>query len=384
LAASTLPASDRLHRWLLDEAYFLWAKTGLDPDLGFFEKIDAEGRPVRLPRRARVLGRQIYSFARAPMLGWTGDAAGIVRHGLKSLPRFIRPDGLAHARIDDYGAPIDEPIDLYDQAFVMFGLAHALPFAPDIERAERLAAGVRDALAAHAHPEAGYEEAVPRTLPLKANPHMHLFEAGLAWCEIEGRPDADAWLDFTDRLGELAMRRFVDPESGAVHEFYDGDWTPMTDDRALIEPGHQFEWGWLLIRWGKARGRPDAVRAGERLIYLGEAHGVDADGLTGADLDADLNPRAFSARMWGQGERIKAWAQAAVRATDAESRATALERMESACAALLRFTEATPRGAWRDRMDADRRLIEEAAPASSLYHGVGAVEEAARARGLIS
>ena len=371
--------SARLHAWLIRDAYPLWWRVGADHGRGgFFERIDADGRPVEAPRRARVLGRQIYAFARAPELGWSGPAEAAVRHGLEALPRFLRSDGLAHARVDETGRPLEGPIDLYDQAFVLFGLAHALPLAPDGGWIEATAHRLLRGLEAFAHAGGGYEEALPRTLPLKANPHMHLFEAAQAWLEV--RPEATIWRDMADRLATLALNRFVDPATGAVHEFYDGDWNRLTDELALVEPGHQFEWGWLLTRWGEATGRADALEAGGRLIALGERHGLDEEGLTVGELTGALTPRPFHARLWAQGERVKAWAQAAMRAADDETRRRALRRMEEAAGALDLFLDASPPGAWRDRMGPDRGFVQEAAPASSLYHIVGAVEEAARAR----
>lgn len=374
-----LSASARLHDWLIRDAYPLWWSIGADREGGgFFERIDAEGRPARGPRRARVLGRQLYAFARAPELGWTGPAEEAVRHGLEALPRFLREDGLVHARVDDAGAALDAPVDLYDQAFVLFGLAHALPYAVDPTWVKRTAEALRRGLDAFAHEGGGYEEALPRALPLKANPHMHLFEAAQAW--LEAAPADPAWSRMADGLAELALNRFVDPATGAVHEFYDGDWNRLGGDAALVEPGHQFEWGWLLIRWGEATGRTDALGAGARLVAVGERHGLDEEGLTVGELTGDLTPRPFHARLWSQGERVKAWAQAAMRAADAEARSLALGRMEDAAGTLELFLDATPPGAWRDRLGPDRSFVQEAAPASSLYHIVGAVEEAARAR----
>lgn len=374
--------SQRLHDWLVRDAYPLWATTGVDSNGGFFERIDREGAAVRGRRRARVLGRQIYAFARAGALGWKGPAAQIVRHGLDTLPRFLREDGLASACIDDHGRPLPGPVDLYDQAFILFGLAHATPFATGRMDVLGTARRLRSGLGTLAHPGGGFEETVPRSLPLKANPHMHLLEAGLAWGEVEGRPDGEAWDTFTDGLAELALRRFVDPATGAVHEHYDGDWVRSGDPAlAVVEPGHQFEWGWLLIRWGEARSRADAVTAGRRLVEVGEAYGLDpVTGLTIGELNPDLSPRPFHARLWAQGERVKAWAQAALRAEDAAVRAAALDRMEAAAAALTQFLHDRPQGAWHDRMTAGRTFVVEAAPASSLYHIVGAVEEAAWAR----
>lgn len=382
MSSETPLPSERLHNWLLRSAYPLWSTAGVDPSGGFFERIEADGSPVRGPRRARVLGRQIYSFARASGLGWEGDASTVVRHGLAALPRFLRADGLAYARVDDAGKPIHEPIDLYDQAFVLFGLAHAFPFVEDPAEVVETARRMREALRTHAHPDGGFEETVPRTLPLKANPHMHLFEAGLAWGDVGRLAGGAEWDAFADGLAELALRRFVDPSTGAVHEFYDGDWNRLVGEREIVEPGHQYEWGWLLVRWGSARGRLDAVRVGERLIALGETHGLDATtGVTVGELDGGLRPRPFHARLWAQGERVKAWAQSAMRAFDHTAREAALNRMEAAAEALELFLKGPPPGAWRDRMGPDRAIVEEAAPASSLYHIVGAVEEAARARG---
>jgi mannose/cellobiose epimerase-like protein (N-acyl-D-glucosamine 2-epimerase family) len=64
-----------------------------------------------------------------------------------------------------------------------------------------------------------------------------------------------------DEIAELALSKFIDPKSGGLREYYDGDWNaaPGVDGR-IVEPGHQFEWAWLLLRWGQLAGRDDATR----------------------------------------------------------------------------------------------------------------------------
>ena len=57
----------------------------------------------------------------------------------------------------------------------------------------------------------------------QANYHMHLFESALAW-EAVGGP---RWARLADEIAQLAMSRFIDPESGAMREFFD---TSMTAD----------------------------------------------------------------------------------------------------------------------------------------------------------
>lgn len=376
-AAALKEAKDRFFRWLRDEAYPLWFRTGVDHDgFGFFEKINPDGTPLRSPRRARVVGRQIYCFSQAPRFGWDGPASAIIRHGLDALPRFMRrDDGLACTLVSDTGEPVNSAIDLYDQAFVLFGLAAALPFvddpAPLIARADRL----RETLIAHlGHPVAGFEEASPRTLPLKANPHMHMLEAVLAWAAVAADPAP--WNALADQIAELALARFIDPETHALHEFFDGDWKRMGGDLAVVEPGHQFEWGWLLMRWGRMRERADAVETGKKLVHIGEDHGLDPTrGVLFAELHPDLSMRDPVSRLWPQTERIKAWVLLAKSdGGDAARNDAALGKAAEAVEALMRYFRIDLPGSWFDRMTPDGALIEEPAPASSFYHIVCAAQ----------
>lgn len=370
--------------WLRDRALPLWAAQGVDRTHGgFFEKLNADGTPADLPRRARVLGRQIYVFSRAPALGWTGPATDIVNHGLDALPAFLRPDGLAHYRLDAKGQPLDDRPDLYDQAFVLFGLAHALPVAENPERIRVIADTMRRALEdLRGHPVAGFEEDSPPSLPLKANPHMHLLEAALAWATALPGDEAGPWRDMADRIASLALDRFVDPDTGAVREYYDGEWRalPQGSD-PQIEPGHQFEWGWLLTRWGYMRDHAGAVAAGRRLVDLGESRGVDpARGVAFGGLGPDLEPGDTIARLWPQTERIKAWVQRRDLATTAGELTHAGGRIEAAVAGLMPYLRSDRPGLFHDRMTADGTFIDEPAPASSLYHLMTAAEELAGTR----
>ena len=112
-----------------------------------------------------------------------------------------------------------------------------------------------------------------------------------------------------DELAELCLAKFLHPMNGCVCEFFDGDWNPMPgDDGRIAEPGHQFEWAWLLARWGRMRGRDDALMSAKNLVLLGERHGVDpARGVAFNEIWDDLRPKDRNARLWPQTERIKGW-----------------------------------------------------------------------------
>ncbi|WP_426010582.1 AGE family epimerase/isomerase [Caulobacter sp. DWR2-3-1b2] len=368
---------DQLKVWALEAAFPLWWTVGADHvQGGFFEKIALDGAPVEAPRRARVQPRQIYSYAVAGLLGWEGPWKQALTHGLDFyLSRYRRPDGFMRTLVASDGSPLDDTVDLYDQAFGLFGLAMAAQVLPQRTDLPRLATALRDALyATLKHPIAGFEESVPRTLPLLSNPHMHLFEASLAWIEAGG--DA-AWRAMADEIAELALAKFIDPVSGGLREYYDGDWNPASGVAGrIIEPGHQFEWAWLLLRWGRLAGRDDAIAAALRMIAIGEGPGVDpARGVAIFALLDDMSVHDDIARLWAQTEQIKAGVLAAQVTGDAHWWTTAANGAE----ALLKYLDTPVRGLWRDKLRADGTFVDEAAPASSFYHIVCAILELDRA-----
>jgi mannose/cellobiose epimerase-like protein (N-acyl-D-glucosamine 2-epimerase family) len=296
---------DDLKAWALDHAFPIWWEVGADKvNGGFFEKIALDGTPVEAPRRARVQPRQIYSYAVAGLLGWDGPWKQALEHGLDFyLSKYRRPDGFMRTLVASDGAPLDDKVDLYDQAFGLFGLAMASSVLPERADLPALATGLRDALyATLKHPVAGFEETTPRTLPLLSNPHMHLFEASLAWVEAGG--DAQ-WRALADEIAELALAKFIDPVSGGLREYYDGDWNPAPGvEGRIIEPGHQFEWAWLLLRWGRLAGRDDAMKAALRMIDIGGGPGVDPKrGVAIFALLGDMSVHDDVARLWAQTEQ---------------------------------------------------------------------------------
>lgn len=368
---------DDLKSWALDHAFPLWWEVGADHVKGgFFEKIALDGTPVEAPRRARVQPRQIYSYAVAGLLGWDGPWKQALAHGLDFyLSKYRRPDGFIRTLVSSDGTPLDDKVDLYDQAFGLFGLAMAAQVLPERTDVPMLAVALRDALyATLKHPVAGFEESVPRTLPLLSNPHMHLFEASLAWIEAGG--DAQ-WRAMADEIAELALARFIDPKSGGLREYYDGDWNPAPGVQGrIVEPGHQFEWGWLLLRWGRMAGRDDAVAAALRMIAIGEGPGVDPQrGVAIFALLDDMSVHDGVARLWAQTEQIKAGVLAAQVTGDARWWTTAANGAE----ALLKYFDTPVKGLWRDKLQADGTFVDEAAPASSFYHIVCAILELDRA-----
>jgi mannose-6-phosphate isomerase len=330
-----------------------------------------------LPRRGIVQFRQIYAACELGRLGWDGPWAERTEEALALADARLRTaDGpyLFSTRAD--GAPADARIDLYTQAFALFGMANAYGM---LGRPPALKAQALDLLswlrANRAHPDAGFEETSPRSLPLKSNPHMHLFEAALAWVEVD---DAPEWRALANEIAELCARRFLHPDIGALREYFDGEWAPVAGQQGRItEPGHQFEWAWLMWRWADlCGGDPAPWRArAERLVAHGETYGIcPMRGAPIAEADIEGAPIETYARLWPSTERLKA-AVAQSRVADGPQ---VQARAEASVTALFAFFETPTPGLWRDRWLADGSFVQEGAPASSFYHIVCGFSELIR------
>ena len=361
--------SDQLGRWLKLNALPLWATLGVGADGAFAEALDDDGAQVGDFRRARVQARQAYVCSLASIWGWGDGYAALVERGLARFEATNRrADGLYRTRVSGTGAVLDDTASLYDQAFVLLAAATAVEAGVDVERSRQTAAAVQAALATLALPQGGWRE--PAGPEFQANAHMHLLEASLAWEALE--PDGP-WAHMADVIVGLARARFIDDRDGFLREFFGPDWRPAEGEAGrLVEPGHQFEWAWLLTRWGRLRGDPWALEAARRLFAVGE-RGLDAArGVVIDELDETLQPRSARARLWPQTEWLKA---ALILAEEAEGEARG--RLIDSAGAAFRglWLYLTPDGLWQDKLGPNGVFETEPAPASSLYHIVAAYRQ---------
>jgi mannose/cellobiose epimerase-like protein (N-acyl-D-glucosamine 2-epimerase family) len=196
---------------------------------------------------------------------------------------------------------------------------------------------------------------------------MHFFEALLSLYEATGEP---LYLTRAAALARLFRERMFDEAHGALPEFYDEAWRPMTDHAGrIVEPGHHFEWCWLLHRFA-ALGGEDFSEPAERLRIHAETCGV----LNGAACDqVTIDGRATktTARLWPQTERLKANLAHYEATGDASAARAALEAYEM----LRAFCDTPKAGLWYDVRTPEGVFVKEPARASSFYHIILALSE---------
>lgn len=369
ISSTVVGLSGTLQSWLCDHAYPLWWTHGADRiHGGFHEKLQLDAIPSAASRRARLHPRQVCAFSAASELGWTGPQPDAVRHGLDYfLAHYRRPDRLIRALVAPDGKPLDDEALLYDQAFALLGFAAAYPVLDD-ESLRRQAYGLLDELHARFADGLGFKETTAQLPVRMSNSHMHLLEAALAWMQV----DSDArWTKLANAIVALALGKLVDQRSGFIREYFDVHWQSLPNiEGDIVEPGHQFEWAWLLLRWHGLTGDEQIKETALRLIDQTELHGMDHDrGVAIASILSDGSVVDCVARLWPQTERIKAACLAATTTQDPKYSTMAI----AASRGLAKYLDTPLRGLWRDQLAIDGSFIVEPAPASSFYHIVGAI-----------
>jgi mannose/cellobiose epimerase-like protein (N-acyl-D-glucosamine 2-epimerase family) len=370
-----------LRPWLTEHVCRYWLARVHDPTGGFFENLDALGAPIANQRRSTLVqARLTYVFSHAYLLSHDPAYREAARHGLAFLMRACRaPDGGWFRAVSADGATLDNTRDAYDHAFVLFALAWYFRATHDtsaIQLADATWQFMQQRLADARHGGL-FEEFVPgrsdMKLPRRQNPHMHLLEAVLALHVATGEKN---WLRRAGGLVELFKRRFTDPGTGALIEFFAEDWSPAPGDEGrLREPGHQFEWVWLLHEYYRATRDESVAPYAERLFAFGTKFGIDPDdGVVFDTVDASGALVADSKLLWPQTEYIKACVARAEWLNDEAARGAIKTHL-----ALIAKTFMRPDGAnWHNQLARSGTSIAAPTPARVLYHLFLAAAEAER------
>jgi mannose/cellobiose epimerase-like protein (N-acyl-D-glucosamine 2-epimerase family) len=377
-----------LRPWLLDRCLPFWAETASDPKYGgFVSLIDSSAKPVlEAPKASLVQARLIYSFAHGAWLGagsWSAEAAMaafdfLVRHmwdgeggGFRHL---VGRDGNPEA------AGADPLKDFYDHSFVLLGTAwlYRATGEPSIlEWAHKTMTFLDAALADPVY--GGYHEddrREPSFPPRRQNPHMHVLEGLLALYEATGQVE---WLRRAGAVVRLFTDHFHDSATGTLREFMTGDFSEAPPPAGRIrEPGHHFEWTWLLLHYERLSGDGAVREAAESLYRFAMMHGVEKGvALPGVAFD-EVTPEGVvltdSKLLWPQTEALKAFVARAELLGDRESKKLA----ENQLITMFEHYFLADVGNWSNQLTRDGQVLDGTAPTRVLYHVVMGLSEAMR------
>lgn len=369
--------AERIRAWMFEEALPFWTTSGLDRvHGGVVESFLLDGRTPTSAgfKRTRVICRQLYVFSHAELLGFPAAAEAadwaysflVNKHWAGETRGWLR-------RVTQGGEELDPTPDLYDYAFALFALGwrHKTRKDPKTLTLAHQTLDILDSQFRHPGGQ-GFHAALPASLPREQNPHMHLIEAALVLAESSGEA---RFHNLANDIATLFKTHICRLPVGILPEFFDDAWAPVPGDKGRwIEPGHQFEWAWILAQHQKLTG-DDHTAVVRALASWAEQHGVDqASQVTFNRVGDDGAPFDKGSRTWPNTERMKGWIGLAELAG-----VDPWPAVEGSADLLLdRYLGRAPKACWIDQFDASGAPKAEAIPSSTLYHVFLAFAEALR------
>jgi mannose/cellobiose epimerase-like protein (N-acyl-D-glucosamine 2-epimerase family) len=323
-------------------------------------------------------------FAQAAVDGLLPEAAEAAKSGVEFVIRnaWNREEGGWVFKLSiDGRQQLDEVRHLYCQAFVLFGFAWYMRCAKDPEVLGWIDKTLAFIDTRMTHPSGGYwnmwtSSAERTSLPRLQNPHMHLLEALLVLAETTR---IDEYLNRARKLVWLLRNRLCPPPHQRVGEYFDELWGLQAGpDGSRHEPGHQFEWIWILHQYRQLSGDTSIEQIVEPLLEYTLKYGVDrADNALFAvydEIDAEGMPLVASKRLWPQTEMLKALLAAYEWSGERKYRTAAVSTLKMILQTYLRGGEPL----FDEHYDRFGHRIVDDVPVSSLYHLYLALSEAAR------
>lgn len=334
----------------------LWQGPGWNPQLALpYEALGADHQPLPPQRyRAMACARQLFVFS--SLIGHPDVADAETRAGalFRSLQQHFHDaeHGGWFYSVDPQGKPLDRRKDLYTHAFIIFACAHFWARTKEPLAESALDAALKVVAERFTDGAGLYEAQLDEdwsTLgsgPLQ-NPLMHLAEAFLATLSLRADPQTQSALD---GLVEHMQRRFVDPDTGVMLE------KPLGAVDNWYEPGHQFEWFFLLQSSPEMHDRP-LHQSLTRAFLQAEAQGVDPrTGAVAAMLTMDGTQLDATQRIWAQAEYLRALALHPQSKADLREQLIALQR---------RFLH--DKG-WNECLDSEGHVSRSDMPSTTPYH----------------
>lgn len=339
-----------------------WVNYGLSPQGYSYESLALNWthNPVG---RIRLLTqcRQLYTLSHASELGYLKGFEEQIRSLFNfTVDHYFVEGRWIFSRNDNLDL-LDQKSDAYALAFVLLSFSHYHRLTGDQTALEYINQTEQFLVTNMRHPKGGFYEAFPIEphVTRRQNPHMHLLEGFVA--AYHATKEAK-YLKHIEDMCELAHLYFVEPKTQTLREFFKSNLTLDDESGHLVEPGHHFEWVWLLHQTYQITGRQQDLKLAAQLWHSATQFGMadnggiinSFDGNTGKAVDAEK-------RIWPITEYLKACCVISI------SNEERFERIEAALA-FMQTHYFLDNGRWVEYLDTHNNSKGFPLPGTTGYH----------------
>ena len=281
---------------------------------GLFETLDSQGKNGSEDfRRVMVHARQLFVFSRWTRITRDKTYERMARKIFEYLTAsFWDADYEGwYSKVTLDGKPLDPTKDLYAHAFVLFGLVHYAEYISKNEAEPWIQKTITLLQERFSRSDGSYKQQMNRYFSdvtfnqRSQNPHMHLLEAALA---LSNRNESCQYNALVASLLKLFDDKFLDRRKLIIHEHLDSNFYPDKEIGHIIEPGHHYEWAWLLDWTAEKLDQPQLKDLGSSILSRSLEFGWDLefDGVFDQINATDMSILKSSKRLWPILELIKA------------------------------------------------------------------------------
>lgn len=366
----TTTYSVKCHDFIFEKLLKKWSKFGINSTYGYSEEsLTKEWKPNPVGRiRLLTQCRQLYTFSHAYQLTkntqWLSLLTPlynfILKHYLIEEQDSDNDKAIQRWRfsLDDELQPQDNSTDAYALAFILLSFSFYYKATGDKSALIHIK-GVDSFLNRYMSAKnGGFYEAYPIDIHTqrRQNPHMHLLEGYIA--AFNTTQDIQ-YKEQVIKILQLFKTRFYDDKHHSLLEFFDSNWNPDQQIGHHIEPGHHFEWVWLLHQAYKIQPDPSYLDIAKALWEKACAYGFDPQGGIYNQIDAFSGTAIDKEkRIWPITEYLKAACVQADNPTEAVNKA-----LEFAFDYYL-----LEDGGWNEYLDSNNKPKIYPLPGTTSYH----------------
>lgn len=349
--------------FLFEQLLENWYQNGIDKKQGFsYESLNHDLSRNRVGRiRLLTQCRQLYTFSHAATIKDKQHWQAMLKPLFEFIVDYYYQNGRWIFSLDDELNALDNQSDTYALAFVLLSFSHYYQTTKD-SRALSYIMETHNFLINYMQAETGgFYETYPtnNTKIRRQNPHMHLLEGYIAAYEATKEQDYKAVIH---SLLELATSRFYDQKNKTLIEFFHHDWTVHNEKGHQIEPGHHFEWVWLLHKAHKIEAKPEYLELAHHLWSTAVKYGLsEKGGIYNQISNLDYQALDKEKRIWPITEYLKAITVLPIGKEEKQ------HRIETALIFIKEYYF-LDEGRWNEYLTEDNQAKDYPLPGTSNYH----------------